>query len=122
MKRTKFFLLAIIFPLLTSCGVGAALVINQNQNTTQVHLGSANYSIVGNVVGSSEVQYVMLIGGMSKKQLYQNAYSDMIAKANMGTGSKALINIVTEEHVGGVPPFYMKRRITVSASVIEFNK
>jgi hypothetical protein len=121
MKSTKVFLLIIIIPFLTSCGVGTALVINQNQNTTQVHLGSANYSIVGNAVGSSEVEYIMLIGGLNKKQLYQNAYSDMVSKANL-SGSKALINIITEEHVGGVPPFYVKRKITVSASIIEFNK
>jgi hypothetical protein len=29
---------------------------------------------------------------------------------------------VTEEHLGGVPPFYYTRTITVSASVIEFTK
>lgn len=56
---------------------------------------------------------------MNKKQLYENAYSDMVKKADL-TGSRALINIVTEEHVGGVPPFYYTRTVTVSAHVIEF--
>jgi mitochondrial fission protein ELM1 len=66
--------------------------------------------------------YLYLIGGMNKKKLYENAYSDMMNKANLLNTSKAVINIVTEEHVGGVPPFYFKRTVTVSANVIEFVK
>jgi len=121
MKRTKAFYLIIIIPILTSCGVSSALVLNQNQNTTHVHLGSNNYKVAGSATGFSEVEYIMLIGGLSKNQLYQNAYSDMVSKANL-EGSRALVNIITEEHVGGVPPFYIKRRITVSANIVEFTK
>lgn len=122
MKRTIAFLLIIILPTITSCGVGASIIVNQNLNTTHVHLGSDNYKVIGSAVGTSEVQYIMLIGGLKKKQLYQNAYADMVSKANLDSGSKALINVVTEEHVGGVPPFYVKRKITVSASVIQFTR
>lgn len=46
----------------------------------------------------------------------------MMSKANLLNTSKAVINIVTEEHVGGVPPFYFKRTVTVSANVVEFVK
>ena len=122
MKRTIIFSLVIIISSLTSCGVGTALIVNQNQNMTQVHLGSNNYKVVGNATGTFEVEYIMLIGGLNKAQIYQKAYSDMVSKANLESGSRALINIVTEEHVGGVPPFYVKRRITVSANVVEFTK
>ena len=64
----------------------------------------------------------MLIGGLNKKQIYQNAYGEMAAKATLHSGSKAMINVVTEEHIGGVPPFYFKRKLTVSCNVVEFTK
>lgn len=105
-----------------SCGTGTALIVNQNLNTTHVHLGSGNYKIVGHATGTCEVEYILLIGGLNQRQIYQNAYSDMVSKANLGSGSRALINVVTEEHIGGVPPFYFKRTITVSANVIEFTR
>lgn len=106
--------------LLSSCGTGSALIVNQNLNTTHVNLGSSNYRIVGNAVGTCQVEYILLIGGLNQRQIYQNAYSDMVSKAKLESGSRALVNVVTEEHIGGVPPFYFKRTITVSANVIEF--
>jgi hypothetical protein len=114
-------LFAILF-LTTSCGVNYALIENQNQNSTQVHLTTNNYTVVEQVTGSADVSYVLGIGGLNKTQLYANAYADMVSSANLKDGSRALINIVTEEQVGGVPPFYTKRVITVSAHVIEFNR
>ena len=97
--KKQFQVLAIILVsfLFTSCGVNQAYLLNSNQNNTQVNLSS-------------------------KKKLCENAYSDMMNKANLLNTSKAVINIVTEEHVGGVPPFYFKRTVTVSANVIEFVK
>jgi hypothetical protein len=76
--------------------------------------------VLERVSGSAEIDYLFFIGGISRKQLYENAYADMMKMANLMSSSKALINIVTEDHVGGVPPFYFKRTITVSAYVIEF--
>ena len=103
----------------SSCGINAAYVFNLNQNSTQVVLASDNYEVVDRVAGSSEVAYIFSIGGMNKRQLYENAYADMVQKAELN-GSKALVNIVTEEHVAGFPPFYVRRTVTTSANVIEF--
>ncbi len=108
--------------LLNSCGINSAMMVHQNQNSTQVHLTSNNYRVVEKVSGSAEVEYILLIGGMNRTQLYKSAYADMVNKTDLTAGSKALINIVTEDHIGGVPPFYYKRTITVSAHVIEFTK
>jgi len=122
MKKLLFY--SIAFTLLlsaSSCGVSGAYIINHNQNATQVNLSSNNYQVINKVSGSAEVQYVFIFGGMNKKQLYENAYSKMIDKANL-SGAKALINVVTEEHIGGVPPFYYERTISVSAHVIEFTR
>jgi len=107
--------------IMTSCGMNSALILNHNQNNTQVHLASNNFKVVDKVSGSAEVEYILMIGGWDKRQLFENAYSNMVSKANLINSSRALINIVTEEHVGGVPPFYYKRTLTVSAYVVEFS-
>jgi hypothetical protein len=114
--------LVLLTALLSSCGVGAALVTNHNQNVTQVHLSGNNFKVIDQVSGSSEVSYVFAIGGMSKRQLYENAYAAMLKKANLLNGSKALINVMTEEHFNGFAPFFVRRTITVSAQVVEFTR
>lgn len=121
MKKIGIYSLFLVFTgILSSCGIGTALVSNHNQNATEVHLSQNNYKVIGQVSGSSEVSYVLTIGGMKKKQLYENAYSQMMKNANLINGSKAIINVTTEEHFSGFAPFYVKRIITVSAQVIEF--
>lgn len=122
MKKLTFSSIAIALLLsFTSCGVNSALVLNSNQNSTQVHLSSSNYQIVDKVSGSADVSYVLIFGGLNKTKLYENAYTKMVNSADL-SGSKALVNIMTEEHLGGFPPFYYTRTITVSAHVIEFTR
>ena len=106
----------------SSCGIGTALVTNHNQNATEVHLSGNNFKVIDQVSGSSEVSYVLAIGGMNKRQLYDNAYSTMMKKANLLNGSKAIINVMTEEHLSGFAPFFVRRTITVSAQVVEFTR
>ena len=84
-----------------------------------MHLSENNFDVVGQAVGQAEVSYVLIFGGKNKRQLYETAYADMMKSADL-KGAKALVNMVTEEHVGGVPPFYYTRTITVSANVVEF--
>lgn len=123
MKQLSTYITAILFLFaLNSCGVSNAFVVNSNQNSTQVQLSRANYKVIGKATGSADVSYVLIFGGAKKKQLFANAYAAMVSDANLTSGAKALTNIVTEEHVGGVPPFYYTRTITVSASVIEFTE
>jgi hypothetical protein len=123
MKKIKvyaiFFLLA---AFLSSCGIGTAVVTNHNQNATEVHLSGNNFKVIDYVNGSSEASYVLAIGGMNKRQLYENAYSMMIRKANLLNGSKAIVNVMTEEHISGFAPFFVRRTITVSAQVVEFTR
>ena len=108
--------------IFSSCGVGVAILENQNQNSTQVHLTQNNYTVVDKAIGSAEVDYILFFGGLQKRNLYADAYRDMVNAANLESGSRALVNVFTEEHVGGFPPFYTKRTITVSAHVIEFSR
>lgn len=120
--RKHLLLLPFVAMLLTSCGVNSAIVLNANQNTTVVELGEANFQNVGKVSGQSQASYVFLIGGVKKRQLYNQAYAAMLDQAELTKGARTVVNVVTEEHFGGLPPFYIKRTITVSGMVVEFTK
>ena len=52
---------------LSSCGIGAALVTNHNQNATEVSLSENNFKVIDEVSGSSEVTCVLAIGGMDRR-------------------------------------------------------
>ncbi len=119
-KTTKVIMGLALIVGLNACGVNKAWVFNQNQNATQVHLGSNNFKVVGQVKGTAEVSYVLIFGGAKKKQLYEAAYADMLQQTDLTTGSRTLTNVLTEEHVGGVPPFYYTRTVSVSAHIVEF--
>ncbi len=121
-KIIIYIVLILLSAFLNSCGIGHAYVFNHNQNATEVHLRENNFKVIEQVSGSSETSFVFAIGGMNKTQLYENAYSSMLKKANLLNGSKAIINVMTEEHFSGFYPFYVKRIITVSAQVIEFTR
>lgn len=123
MKRICFYsVLVLLASFISSCGVGVALVTNHNQNATEVHLSGNNFKVIDQVSGSSEASYVLAIGAINKRQLYENAYSAMLKKANLLNSSKAIINVITEEHFSGFAPFFIRRTITVSAQVIEFTR
>lgn len=118
MKRVASFVL--VWFLLSSCGVSSALITNQNQNSTQVVLAGNNFKIVEQVKGSAAVQYFFFMGGTWKGSLYAKAYTEMLSKANLNEGSRAIVNLVTEENIDGLFPVYFLRTVTVSAQVIEF--
>ena len=121
MKKMRIYsVMLLLAAFVSSCGIGIAPVTNHNQNATEVHLSGNNFKVVDQVSGSSEVSYVLAIGGMNKRQMYENAYSTMMKKANLLNSSKAIINVMTEEHVSGFAPFFVRRTITVSAQVVEF--
>jgi hypothetical protein len=123
MKKIGIYsVLLLLAAFLSSCGIGTALVTNHNQNATEVHLSGNNFKVIDQVSGSSEASYVFAIGGVNKRQLYENAYSTMMKKANLLNGSKAIINVMTEEHYSGFAPFYVRRTISVSAQVVEFTR
>lgn len=108
--------------LISSCGISTSMMLNQNQIATQVQLTGNNYKVIDKVSGQSKATYVFGFGGIKKKQLYENAYSAMMDNAKLVNTSRAVVNVVTEEHIGGLPPIYIRRTVTVSAHVIEFTK
>jgi hypothetical protein len=108
--------------LFSSCGVNYSMILNHNVNNTQVQLSSNNFKVIDKITGSASTFYIIGFGDMNRTKLYQEAYAAMMDKANLKDGARAVINVVSEEHVGGVPPFYVVRTITVSGNVIEFTR
>ncbi len=121
-KFLILFVMVAAVATLSSCGVNTAFMGNLNNYTTQVELGENNFKTVERVTGSAEVKYIIGIGGINRKQLYANAYANMLENTDLFKGSRALTNIVTEEQIAGVPPFYVRRTVTFSAHVIEFTE
>ena len=123
MKQIKtlstLFLLAII---LSSCGVHSTLVTNTNSNATNVELSKKNFTILDQVSGESSANYIMGIGGLSNKALIENAKADMLKKANLLGGSKALVNVTIESHYSAFYIFYFKKTVTISAHIVEFTE
>lgn len=122
MKDINIFLISALTLLLASCGVNQALVLNQNQNATQVHLSEGNFRNAGKVTGTDSVRYILLFGGAKKRNLYGNAFSAMLEAAQLSSGPRTVVNVVTEEHIGGFPPFCFKRTLTVTGQVVEFTR
>lgn len=121
-KRNIYLLSALLMLFLSSCGLNTAIILNHNQAGTEVQLSQNNFKIIDRVSGSAEVVYIFGIGGLNKRQLFSNAYSEMMKNASLSNGSKAIANVITEEHISGVPPFFMRRTVTVSAHVVEFTR
>jgi hypothetical protein len=94
MKSLKTISAAITIALfclsLSSFEVSSAIIQNTNQNATQIQLASNNSKVVDKVNGSATANYACMIGGLKKKQLYENAYFDMINKANLLNNSALL--------------------------------
>jgi hypothetical protein len=108
--------------VLTSCGINLALFNCKSPTITTVNLESNNYKVIGRVSGTSTMTYYLGVGGMKNTQIVENATNDMLAKANLNEGSRALVNQVVDIHKGGIPFFYSKITVTVSANVIEFTR
>ena len=87
---------------------------------TEVQLNQANYEVLRSVTGAAEASYFLGIGP-SEQDLLGSARRDMIEKAQLIGGSKAVINVTTDikykwfwiwHHV----------KVYVSGEVIEFKK
>jgi len=117
-----FILFAFFAVILSSCGVNTNLPFNLNANTTNVELSKKNFEVISTVTGESSATYILGIGGLKNRALYDMAKADMLKNANLVGGAKALVNVVTEQHITLVYPFYFKRRIIMSAHIVEFKQ
>ena len=57
---------------------------------------------------------------MKNQDLLEQAMTDLLSKANLEGGPRALVNQLVDVHVGGFPLIYTKITVKISAHVIEF--
>jgi len=117
----RFFVTALVAICFVSCGFHAQLVSNHNLSQTQVLLQNGDFRVVGKAMGEASATYILGIGGLSQKAVYNNAIADMFNNANL-SGSQTIVHINVHQHIGGVPPFYVKARYLASGTIIEFIK
>lgn len=113
-------LLFTCFIIFTGCvSQHNGLTSNQNIHGTQVVLSEKNFKVVSNVLGESEATYVFGIGGLSKNAMIAEARAQILKKAAMIGRSRALVN-ETVEIKNTVYFVVVKRKVTVTAQVVEF--
>ncbi len=107
---------------MTSCGVHSATILNSNINSTNVELSKKNFVVLERVSGSSSATYILGIGGLYNRALVERAKAKMLKNADITGGSKAIINLTTEDHFGGLPPIFFQKTVTVSGHIIQFTE
>jgi len=118
MKTNRIYL-AFVVLFFSSCAMHNGLTYNSNTHNTEVVLSKKNFKVVARVKGESKATYILGFGGLSKNALIAEAKEDMLSKADIIGGSKAIIN----ETVEIKNSFYLivwENKVTVSANIIEF--
>ncbi|MGI6478147.1 MAG: DUF6567 family protein [Salinivirgaceae bacterium] len=120
MRKLLLLLIGTAF-LFSGCAVHSGLTFNTNNHVTQVVLSKNNYVVIDSVRGESEAIYVFGIGGFLKEALIAEAKADMLSKADIIGGSRAIIN-ETVEIKHSLFPVIRLYKVTVSGHVIEFTE
>ena len=121
MKNLFYISLIALAGFLSSCATSMDATHNQNQLQTSVVLTQNNYQIVGTVRGESKQCYVLGIGGLSKHSLRESAMSDMMQKADLKGGAKAIIN-TNIQYKNQCYVFWGKKKAIAQGTIIEFIK
>jgi hypothetical protein len=120
MKRKYLSIIGLAL-ILSSCGIHNGLTNNVNNHSTEVVLSKNNFKVLESVQGESQATYIFGIGGLSKNAMVSTARANMLSKANIVGGSKAIIN-ETVEIKHSLFPFVRKYKVTVSGHVVEFTQ
>lgn len=88
--------LIVITLFFSSCAVHSGLTTNENNHTTEVVLSQNNFKVLESVKGESKSTFVFGFGGLKKQALIAEARANMLSKANIVGGSKAIINETVE--------------------------
>lgn len=117
MKHLFLFIAAAV--LMAGCASHHGLTANLNNNTTQVTLSQANYTVTKRVQGQATATYVLGIGGLNREALVAEARANMLENANLiGTSGAVIAETVEIKNTNLI--VVRKRTVTVSAHVVEF--
>lgn len=109
--------------VLAGCGASREATHNIAEFQTQVVLQKKNFKVIGTVSGKSEQTYVFGIGGLSKKSMTESAMSEMMKRADLMDGSRAIINVNVQYKSKCVLGFvYNKVTAIATGTIIEFTE
>jgi outer membrane lipopolysaccharide assembly protein LptE/RlpB len=120
MKKISLLLIAAV-ALLSSCGINKGLTNNVNNHSTEVVLSKKNFKVIAAVQGEAKAMYVFGLGALTKKAMIAEARANMLAKANIVGGAKAIIN-ETVEVKNSFFPIVRFYEVIVSGHVVEFTE
>ena len=120
MKRLLMAVIVLTATLFVGCGHSFYPTDNHNFATTNVTLSEGNFHVVGIAEGKASATYVLGIGGLSKRALRSNAYTQMIKNANL-TGSQMVVNATMENKIRGFAPFMIVTEVKYQGIIIEFD-
>lgn len=106
--------------LFVGCGHSFYPTDNHNFVTTNINLSEGNFHVVGVAEGKASATYVLGIGGLSKRAIRSNAYTEMVQNANL-TGSQMIVNATIESKIRGVAPFWVVTEVKYQGIIIEFD-
>ncbi len=118
--RLPCLLIGITF-LFSSCAIHSGLTTNSNVHATEIVLSKNNFKVIESVQGESQAMYVFGIGGHSRKAMIAEARANMLSKANLVGGSKAIIN-ETVEVKRSFFPIVRLYKVIVSGHIVEFTE
>lgn len=117
----KISLIAIVLVFLTSCGANYAVMSNMASHQTHVELSQSNFRVIRKVSGSSQAVYILGIGGLSNRFLFENAKNEMFKNAGIeGSTNQAVAFITYDTYIGGAPPLFLVKKITATGYLIEY--
>ncbi len=119
--KKNFIFLSFVILFFSSCAMHNGLTSNSNLHNTEVVLSKKNFKVIARVKGESKATYVFGIGGLSKSALIAEAKEDMLSKADIIGGSKAIVN-ETVEIKNAFYLFVWVNKVTVSANIVEFTE
>jgi hypothetical protein len=120
MKKITYLFILSLFAL-SSCVVHHHKFTNIAGHNTEVVLSKKNYRVLERVSGESETFYLLGILGGYKESLIEEARQDMMQKANLTGGAKALAyETVSERYTNAI--IGIKVKVIVSAYVVEFSE
>ena len=120
MKKYLIATAAALCLITTSCSFSREATSNRNVAQTEVVLAQKNYRVIGTVRGESAQNYVLGIGGMSKKSLGESAMSEMYKNANL-KDSQAIIN-VNVAYKNKFILVYSQSKAIATGTIVEFTK
>jgi hypothetical protein len=109
-------ILLLLLPI-AACSTWRGVVPSSVRDT--VRLDRGNFKVVGRFSGSAEALYGLRLFGPAKQDLANQAWADLSRKAGLEGSNRSAVNIIVERKTSW-SPFHLKRTLTVSGLVLEF--